>query len=44
MMDEEEESDNKLKGVHSSDFPTLKEAKKLAKKKKSSLKGAIGWD
>jgi len=44
MMGEEEEADNQLKGIHSSDFPTLKEAKKRAKKNKSSVQEAIGWD
>ena len=36
MMTEEEEGDNKLKGIQSADFPTLKELKKQAKAAKKS--------
>jgi len=43
-MREEEEAENQSKGIHSSSFPTLKEAKKRAKKNKSTMKEAIGWD
>lgn len=43
-MREEEEAENQSKGIHSSSFPTLKEAKIRAKKNKSTMKEAIGWD
>lgn len=47
MKEDEEETENKLKGTQSTHFPTLKEAKKMAKmakKSKATLKDVMDWN
>ena len=46
MMSEEEEEANgkKLKANQSAEFPTLKQAKKMAKKSKQSLRRAFDME